>query len=456
MSSVYCKALLLVLCCTVIDLQASVAQHNLLYVYDLAVKHDAQIAEAKARMHATLENTSQGRAALLPSLNLSANTQFNKVVTDVDGGSDEKGNYNSHGWSATLKQPLFNLERWFNYRQTTAVSDKVKSQFAAEQQDLILRVCEAYFNILRAEDSQITSKSEEKAVKQQLDQAQERYDVGLTAKTDVHEAQAEYDNSRVARILTDNQVSVSYENLRTIIDTMLNDIGKLKKSMPILAPTPAMIEDWVNNAVANNLNLQAARGDIVAAEENLRAKRSGHAPTVDAFASYNHTSTESGKARKNMNGGVASGRGHSTVVGLNLNMPIFSGGATISLVREANYLVEQSQQRFDMLLRETSSKTRNFFNTVNSDIERVEARKQGILSSESALKASQSGYEIGTRNITDVLESQKKLYTARRDYLNARYDFIINTLRLKQLTGTLSPDDINSLSGWITFSQVEH
>ncbi|MDP0562510.1 MAG: TolC family outer membrane protein [Candidatus Endonucleobacter sp. (ex Gigantidas childressi)] len=455
MSRIYKTLLLAVLVGTATEMQASVSNHDLLYVYDLAVKHDAQNAEAKARMHATVEKTFQGRAALLPSLNLNASTQFNKVETNVDGGSDVKNNYNSHGWSAILNQPLFNLERWFNYKQTKAVSEQAKYQLASEQQGLILRVCEAYFNILRAEDSQITSKSEEKAVKQQLDHAKERYNVGLTAKTDALEAQAEYDNARVSRILTDNQVSVSYENLRTIINTILSDIGKLKKHMPLLAPTPAIIESWVNNAVANNLNLKAAREELIATEENLRAKKSEHAPTVDAFASYNHTSTDSDKARNSTNGGTASGRSNSTVVGLNLKVPIFSGGATCSLVREAGYLMEQSQQRFDMLLRETSSKTRNFFKTVNSDIERVEARKQGILSSDSALKATQSGYEVGTRNITDVLEAQKRLYSAQRDYLNARYDFIINTLRLKQLAGTLSPDDVRSLSGWIIFSKVE-
>ena len=439
-----------------INVQASVAEYNLMDVYNLALKNDAQLAAAKAGMQATMEKVPQSRALLLPNLSLNANTQFNKTTAGVDGASDNKDNYNSHGWGATLKQPLFNLSSWFSYSQAKAFSGQAEYQFAYEQQNLILRVSEAYFNVLRAEDSLITSQAEEKAVKQQLDQARERYNVGLIAETDVLEAQAAYDSARVSRILADNQVSVSYENLRTITNETVNDIGKLKKTMPVLQPTPAIAEEWVNNAIANNLSLKAAREEVLAAEESIRVKKSGHAPTVDAFASYNYSSSDSDKAKDLPSGNFyTTGRGDQTVFGVSVTVPIFSGGATSSQVREATYQMEQSQQNFDKLLRETNSGTRNYYRTVNSDVERVEARQQGIISSESALKATQSGYEVGTRNITDVLDAQKKLYAAQRDYLNARYDFIVNTLKLKQLAGTLSPADLQDLNGWITFAQAD-
>ncbi|WP_263082039.1 TolC family outer membrane protein [Endozoicomonas sp. Mp262] len=450
------KALLLAtLAGAVMNVQASTAEYNLLDVYNLALKNDAQLAAAQAGMKALMEKAPQTRAALLPSLNLSANTQYNKTNAEVTNASDKDDNYNSHGWGATLSQPLFNLGSWFNYGQAKAISTQAEYQFAYEQQHLILRVSEAYFNVLRAEDSLMTAQAEEKAVKQQLDQARERYNVGLIAETDVLEAQAAYDNARVARILADNQVSVSYENLRTITNESINDIGKLKKNMPVIQPTPAVAEEWANNAIANNLGLKAAKEGLLASEENIRAKKSGHAPTVDAFASYNYSSSDSNSIKDQpYKNGLLTGRGDSTVFGVKFSMPIFSGGATSSQVREATYQMEQSQQNFDKLLRETNAGTRNLFRTVNADVDRVEARKQGIVSSESALEATQSGYEVGTRNITDVLDAQQKLFAAQRDYLNARYDFIINTLKLKQQAGTLSPADLQDLNGWITLADT--
>ncbi len=459
MARIHRKAFLLAAVAgAVMNVQAAMPEYNLLDVYNLALKNDAQLAAAKAGMQAAMEKAPQSRAALLPNLSLSANTQYNKNTSEVSGASDKKDDYNSHGWGATLSQPLFNLNSWFNYGQAKAISAQAEYQFAYEQQNLILRVSEAYFNVLRAEDSLMTAQAEEKAVKQQLDQARERYNVGLIAETDVLEAQAAYDNARVARILADNQVSVSYENMRTITSEGINDIGKLKKDMPVVQPTPAVADEWVNNAVANNLGLKAAKEGLLAAEENIRAKKSGHAPTVDAFASYNYASSDSDSAKDiPFNGtGLTTGRGDSTVVGLKLSMPIFSGGATSSQVREATYQMDQSQQNFDKLLRETNAGTRNLFRTVNADVDRVEARKQGIVSSESALKATQSGYEVGTRNITDVLDAQQKLFAAQRDYLNARYDFIINTLKLKQQAGTLSPADLQDLNSWITLAEASH
>ena len=435
---------------------AAASGYSLMDVYNLALKNDAQLASARAGMQATKEKVPQTRALLLPNLSLIANTQYNKATTGVDGASDTKDNYNSHSWGATLSQPLFNLGSWFSYGQAKAFSGQAEYQFAYEQQNLMLRVSEAYFNVLRAEDSLITAQAEEKAVKQQLDQARERYNVGLIAETDVLETQAVYDNARVARILANNQVSVSYENLRTITNQVIDNIGKLKKAMPVVAPAPAIADEWVSKAVANNLTLKAARKGVEAAEENIRAKKSGHAPTLDAFASYGYNSSDSDRAHgQPSDNGLTTGKGDQTVFGLNLTVPLFSGGATSSQVREATYQMEQSQQNFDKLLRETNSGTRSYFLTVNSDVDRVEAQKQGIISSESALKATQSGYEVGTRNITDVLDAQKKLYAAQRDYLNARYDFIINTLKLKQLAGTLSPADLQDLNGWLTFRKAD-
>lgn len=448
--------LLAALAGAVLNVQAAETEYNLLEVYQLAQKNDSQLAAAHFAMKASQEAVPQSRANLLPTIGLSANTQYTKSNTKTDG-PDIDDNYNSHGWGATLNQELFNMSKWYDYNRAKAQSTQAESIFANEQQQLILRVSQAYFDVLRAEDTLTTAQAQEKAVRQQLDQARERFNVGLIAETDVLEAQAAYDSARVGRIQAGNQVSVNYENLRTIVNHDISKVARLEKSMPVTAPMPANSEEWVNTALQNNLGLQAARDGLKASEEAVRASKSGHAPTVSAFASYNSTSSNAQNAR-NYNSDTnltTTGEGNQSVIGVKFDLPIFTGGATSSATRQASYQLNQAQQTYDGQLRSTSSGARNLFRTVNSDIERVQARCQGITSSESALKATQSGYEVGTRNITDVLDAQQKLYSATGDYLNARYDFIVNTLQLKQTAGTLSPQDLIDLNNWMVPADQE-
>ncbi|WP_419533091.1 TolC family outer membrane protein [Endozoicomonas sp.] len=448
--------LLAALAGAVLNVQAAPTQYNLLDVYNMALENDAQLAAAQASMKATQETVNQSRATLLPTLGLSANTQYNKAARDYVSGGDQEDNYNSHGWGATLTQPLFNMNSWFNYEQARSVGDQASAVFANAQQQLILRVAESYFNVLRSEDSLMTAKAQERALKQQLDQARERYNVGLIAETDVLDARAAYDNARVARIQAQNQVSVSYEGLRTIVNQDVTDIAQLEKAMPVVAPTPNSPEEWVSTALANNLGLKAAREGLQASESKVKASKSGHAPTVNAFASYNYSSSNSATARVPANNGLTySGDGNQTVVGVQFDLPIFSGGATTSVTRQAGYQLEEAQKNYDQQLRDTNASTRNLLRTATSDVDRVHASCQVIISSESALKATQSGYEVGTRNITDVLDSQQQLYSSISNYLNTRYDFIVNTLKLKQAAGTLSPADLEELNQWMTDASDE-
>nr|MDT0252835.1 TolC family outer membrane protein [Endozoicomonas sp.] len=425
------------------NVQAAPTQYNLLDIYNMALDNDAQLAAAQASMKATQETVNQSRAALLPTLGLSANTQYNKISSEVTSGSDLDENYNSHGWGASLTQPLFNMNSWFTYDQAKSVGVQASAIFANAQQQLILRVAEAYFNALRAEDSLMTAKAQERALKQQLDQARERYNVGLIAETDVLDARAAYDNARVARIQAENQVSVSYEGLRTIVNQDVTDIAQLEKAMPVVAPAPNRPDEWASKALVNNLGLKAAREGLVASESKVKASKSGHAPTVNAFASYNYSSSNAAQID-------LTGDGKQTVVGVQFDLPIFSGGATSSVTRQAGYQLVEAQKNYDQQLRDTNANTRNLLRTATSDVERVQANCQVIISAESSLKATQSGYEVGTRNITDVLDSQQLLYSSISNYLNTRYDFIVNTLKLKQAAGTLSPADLEELNEWMT------
>ena len=417
---------------------------DLLKVYELALKNDAQLAAAQASFKASAESVNQSRALLLPNIGLTAHTTKTRNTAGTQPPTEHHTvEGNSHGWTATLTQPLFNMESWFNFERAGLLTEQARQVLAIEQQNLIMRVSEAYFNVLRAEDGLSTAQAEERAVQRQLEQTKQRFGVGLIAETDVLEARAAYDSARVARIQANNQVSVALENLRTLTNVPFGELVKLDKTMPVATPAPLVVEQWVNTSVAQNLRVKAARDAVQAAEKQLKASRSGHAPTLNFVARYSHEMDHLRQTEER------NGKSNVTTYSLQASLPIFSGGGTSSKVRESGYRLEESQRNFDQTLRETSAGTRNLFNTVNADVERVDARCQGIVSADSALKATESGYEVGTRNIVDVLDSQKSLYGAQRDYLNARYDFIINTLKLKQTAGTLSPQDLKDLNVWI-------
>ncbi len=419
-------------------------QTDLLQVYQLALQNDAQLATAQASYMATAEALPQSRSALLPQIGVNAHTTDTHTRVQGVSGSDTSGR-NSHGWSAQLTQPLFNLSSWFTMERAEAITEQARLGFSIEQQNLIMRVAEAYFNVLRAEDSLATTIAEETAVKRQLEQTRQRFEVGLIAETDVLEARAAYDGARVTRIQAKNQVAVSLENLRTLTNTVVSDLAKLDKTMPVATPEPMIAEEWVKTSVAQNLQLEASRKSIDVSHAQLKASRSDYAPTLDVKATYGHNVDY---ARAGTPGNPL-GKGDTTAYSLELNVPIFTGGRTSSQVRESGYRLQESERTYDQTLRQVSSNTRNLFNTISADVERVDARCLAIVSSRSALDATESGYEVGTRNIVDVLNVQQVLYGAQRDYLNARYDFIVNTLKLKQMAGTLSPQDLQDLNAWM-------
>ena len=414
--------------------------------YELALKHDKGLSVAHASLRASEENPNQSRAQLLPSLSMGASTAYNETSSDLQTGGDLNDDFNAHGWSATLRQPVFDMNRWYTHEQTESMTETARTNFAKEQQNVIMRVADAYFTILRAEDQLSTTVAQEEAFKTQLDQTRQRYDVGLIPETDVLEAQAAYDDARVQRILAKNSVSVANENLRVIINQPVDDVAGLDKGMPVNSPMPQSAEVWVENAVAGNLTLKASRENVATAEGSLKTARAGHMPTVDAVATYASNASASDTFEVNSLTGDTS----QTTFSLQFNLPIYSGGATSSKVRQAGFKLEEAQESSDNILRQVAAQTRNLYQTVTADIDRVEARQLGINSNESALEAVQAGYEVGTRTVVDVLNAQRSLFASRQDYLNARYDFILNTLKLKQAAGTLEEADLVALNKWVS------
>ena len=429
-------------CCTVIFcsiLSCTTYATNLTDVYQAAADSDPQIRAAEASMKAQLETYNQSRAGLLPDVRVSANTTW----TEREFDNNPREEFNSNGYSARLVQPLIRADRWFNLLSARATNKRALAEYAEAKQALILRVAEAYFNVLRAEDNLTSATAQEKAFKRQLDQIQERFDVGLVAITGVHEAQAAYDLARVTRITQDEARYNSLTALETLTKQRFETVALLDKKIPVSRPEKVS-DQWVTIALENNLSLSARRLAVDEAKQALREQKSGHLPTLDAVATYTHSE----------NGGSAFLGNESDVeqYSLELNIPIFQGGATRSRVRQSHHLLNVAKENYENTFRQVKQDILTQHRTVNSDVLRVGAQKLALRSSKSALEATEGGYEVGTRNIVDVLQARDRVFQSERDYANAIYDYILNQLRLKQIAGTLNEQDLLDLNQWLIAS----
>lgn len=419
-------------------------------VYKDAVDNNADLAAARANYEAQREAVPQARSGLLPQINGGATANSTRTELDEPSNTSSRSGI---AYQATLSQPIFRADRWFQLKAAQAGTEQAALEFSATQQNLILQTAESYFSVLRAQDNLAATKAEEAAFKRQLDQANERFDVGLSDKTDVLEAQAGYDTARANRIIAERDVDDAFQALVTLTNREYNSLEGILHTLPIVEPAPNDAKAWVDTAAQQNLNLQASNFAVDAAEETLRQRKAGHAPTLDAVASYQKGDNDSlGFSNSNFNGGTGTTFGSDVEqrsIGLELNIPIYSGGLTSSQVRESYQRLSQTEQLRESLRRQVVQNTRNFHRAVNTDVEQVKARKQSIISNQSALEATEIGYQVGTRNIVDVLDAQRQLYSSVRDYNNARYDYVLDNLRLKQAAGTLSPADLEALAAFL-------
>lgn len=415
-------------------------------IYELALKNDAQLKADTAGYEAGKEYSDIARAGLLPQVNASYN--YNKNNTDITDNLNAlqsgKTNTKTTGWDVSLTQPLFDMSAWYVYKQGQKLSAQAEAQFGADQQSLIVRVATAYFNVLRSVDQLEATLSEQNAFAHQLEQVKQRFDVGLTAITDVHEAQAAYDSALAATLEARGGLSISYEALEVLTGKPEDQISPLSDKFPVVNPTPADRAEWVSFALKNNYALKAAKLRADAAEDNADATRAGHYPTVTASLGYSKTDSNGDKYAAPFD---TSTDGKSVNIGVNI--PIFSGLRTSSKTRQAVSQELQAQEQFNNIQRGTIQNARTLHLSVETDVARVAARKQAIISNQSALDATQSGYEVGTRNLVEVLLAQRTLYQARRDYSNALYDYVIDTIKLREVAGTLRPDDVPEVDKWL-------
>ena len=425
----------------IILLSGHLTAENLLDIYNEALENDPTFKAAEYSYLADKEIVVQGRAALLPSITLSGSTNWNEYYQD-DVLQQE---YNSFSKSARVSQPLFRLDTWFNFKRSKSLTNAAEAEFAYEQQNLILRTAELYFGVLRAIDNLNAAISEEKAIKKQLDQAQQRYEVGLSAITGVQEAQLAYDLSKAARINNEGNLFSAREALNALIGREIFSLDELGEDLQISSPFPNSKEDWVNLALKNNYQLKASYLRKDAAKSNARSAASNHLPKIDIVGSGSDSETN----QFNYEGFSINGQGIPVpaVTGrrnyaIQLSVPIFQGGAVSSRRKQAYSQYNQADENTLFTERRIIQEVRSQFSNVNTLVANVNAQQQAVISATSALEATQVGYKVGTRNVVDLLQAEKNLYSAEKNLANAKYDYILANLRLALAAGTIDPGDI--------------
>ncbi|MEO0437040.1 MAG: TolC family outer membrane protein [Pseudomonadota bacterium] len=455
-------------CCLLaaaLALQTSIATaESLRDIYELALENDATLKAQEAQYLAGLETEKAALSSLLPQVSASYSFEnsdtdttspgiinFDSTGNPIIGDTFDNTDIDTDGYLVTLQQAIFDLPAWFSFQSGKEISQQAEAVFAANQQNLIVRVVEAYLAVLRSQDNLQASLAREQAFERQLEQNQQRFEVGLIAITDVYESQAAYDLARVERIADENSVSVALENLTVLTGKRHDTLDVLVESFTANMPEPADRSAWVEFALANNFTLQAARYGEEAARQTATARKLAHAPTVSGSGQYSDFETDG--TRFQDPAGIFNfppdQERESTVWRVELNMPLFTGGAISAERRRAAQQFNQAREERINLTRQTVTDARSLHMTVVNDVARVAARKQSIVSSRSALDATEAGYEVGTRNIVDVLNAQNTLFGAMRDFANSRYDYITNTLRLKEQAGLLSPEDIYLLNSFL-------
>lgn len=438
---------------------------NVSDVYQAAVENDPVLGAAKQEYAARGEVVPQTRAGLLPSINLNGSTAYNRTeypngqFIDTDPASPSFGqlrgingqDYNTNSWQAQLVQPILDVAAYYTFKSAQALKAQAKQDYAASEQNLIVRTVGAYLDVLRSQAVLESTSAEEAAVKRQQEQVQQRFDVGLVAITDVLDATAAYDNVVVRRIQAERDQGIQFETLSTLTGESYEQVDRISTSLPIVNPASVDENQWVATALANNPNVLASREAQTAAERDVRARQAGHLPTIDAVASYNENVTHF----KPLIGGQAflGDQTNTRVLGLQMQLPIYQGGYTQSKVRESRARLLQTNELLRNNEWTVSRDIRNLLRTVTTDVIRVQARIKSIKSSESALEATQTGYEVGTRNIVDVLQAQQRLFLAQFDYADSRYNYIRDLMLLRQTAGTLSAADVATLNAYSDPSQ---
>ena len=425
-------------------LSGPVAAADLLQVYRDALAHDAQYAAARAIAEAGREKQPQALAGLLPTVAATGNTFGNdgSFDTRISGSSlstSSRNRFNSNAYSVNLTQPLFRWQNFVQYDQSKLLVMQTEANFAQAGQDLILRVSQAYFDVLVAIENLRAVQANKTAIAQQLEQAKKNFEVGTATITDTYESQSRFDLATAQEIAAENELEVRRYALRVLIGKDPGELNRLKTKAVMEAPQPAGMEPWVEAAERDSFVVQAQEAAAEAADKAVEINRAGHYPTVDVVANYGQN-----------NGPGQSGLGSidttTRQIGLQVNIPIFQGGAVNSRTREAAARRDAERASLDNVRRTSALSARQAYLGVVNGLAEVRALEAALLSSLSSLESNRLGYEVGVRINIDVLNAENQVYVTRRDLARARYNTLQNQLRLKAAVGTLSEAEVERIN----------
>lgn len=442
---------------------------DLLGAYRDARINDPVLSQANSQRLAVGENVNQARSLLLPQISAgvnlnqsTGNSNRSGVETGVgsggipgaDGGAvvapglitAPGGHVRTRSISAQLSQTIFNYSEIADLRAAHSTADAQDATYQAALQALFVRVATAYFNVLTSEDQLTYAKANEDAYKQQYNQADQRYKVGLSAITDVYQAKSFYENAKAQTISARTTLADAREALTQITGTPSNHLKKLRDQLPLTPPKPADQKDWVAQALRSNPTILAQQYNVQSAERSITAARAGHLPTLTANLSRGKSTTwlENGGANYAGNGR------YDTTIGVVLTVPIFSGGATQSRVRQSIYQRDSDEDSLESQRRQVARDTLNYYRSVIAGISQVEAGKAAVDAGQKALDASRAGFGVGTQTILDVLTAIQTLTQSESTYSQARHQFVLDKLLLKQASGTVDYKDLQSVNALLT------
>lgn len=421
-----------------------------------ALDNNAALASARSEYQAVEAGKDVAQAGLLPQINATGRVAHNQQYEsqgstrvgaaggagNVSGGDDR---YNTLSLTLEATQALYNEVTRREVTQAERQIDQQVYLLAATEQQLLIDVASAYFDILRAYEVLEARLAQERAIGRQLEQAGEQFEVGLIAITEVEEARATFDQSRADRIAAESNLQVAFEALEQLTGQRYASIEALGDSMPIALPEPSSRDYWVEQALELNPQVLAQQAGIEISRSGVEIARAGNLPTLQAFGNYQYGDSD-------IDG--TTGEDSSSQVGISANLPIYTGGRTSASIRQGTYQLESSQYDFESQRRSSIQQVRSLYTQVSNDVETVEARQQAIVSNRSALEATRAGYEVGTRNIVDVLNAEQNLYNAIANYAEARYNYVVNLLSLRQQAGRLDVDAIQEVNAWLTGDEV--
>ncbi len=413
---------------------------DLLGVYESAAYNNPTLAAAAASLEATRENRPQALASLLPNINAGGSVTRARFKNH---NPSEDATYSTDKLAAVeLVQPLFDYDSWIALKQTDSTIAAAEADYAAAQQALMVDAAERYFKVLDAQDNLEFAKAEKSSIGRQLDQAKQRFDVGLIAITDVKAAQARYDLADSLEIRALSDLYGARDSLLELTGEYYEDIDRLREDLQLTRPDPDSLEDWIARAKEQNLSVLSAQATSEAARQEMRRQRAGHLPTLDLNASAGYQDANFG--------GIAPIERQDSEIGIRLNVPIYQGGAVNSRTRQARSRFEEATQLLQQAVRTAELDTRTAWRGVLTDIAQVRALKQSLESTSIAVESEEAGFEVGTRTIVDVLNAQRESFLARLNYARARYLYVVDQLRLKRAAGILTQQDLVEVNRSLT------